>query len=93
MKKDFQSKVEGGLFVCITMTSIYASSFIFRKDWYAVINGEVYEVGDGRKIKTGDTLFDLIDDCKRVGRYNPAKRYRTLDKMFTYKEVKKLLKF
>jgi hypothetical protein len=93
IEKDLKPKLEGGLFVEISMSDIFGDSFHFRKDWYTVIDGIVYEVGDGRKYSTGDTLFNVYSDCKRVGKYNEKIIHKTLTKTYKYSELKKLIGF
>ncbi len=93
IEKHLKPKLEGGLFVEISMSNLSGDSFHFRKDWYAVIDGIVYEIGDGRKYPTGDTLFNLNSDCKRVGNYNEKIIHKTINKTYSYSEIKKLLGF
>jgi predicted RNase H-like nuclease (RuvC/YqgF family) len=88
-----QSKeLEGGLFVDISIQSIEGKTFCVRKDWYTVENGIVYEVGDGRKYATGDSLWNVKKSCKRVGKYKPDEIHKFVTKHYSYAEFKGLLK-
>ncbi len=63
------------------------------KDFYTVKEGKVLMVNDGLEQATGDTLIDLVSQCKRIGIYNPNKKYKRLIKDYSYSELNKLHKF
>lgn len=91
IQKYLERTMEGGLYVDINMTHI-GGTFIFAKDWYAVIDGMVYDVSNGVCHPTGDELFDLKNDCKRVGRYKPEQKHKRIVKSLEYSELKKIIK-
>ncbi len=85
-------ELEGGLFVEISLRSIEGKTYTVRKDWYAVENGIVYDVSNGKKYATGDSLWNVKRICKRVGRYDANKIHKFQVKHYSYAEIKKLFK-
>lgn len=83
---------EGKLFTCISVHAVFGKTFLCSKRWYAVISGKVYDVSDGKKKATGDTMLNVKSDCNRVGIYNSEKIYKATNKSYSYSEFKKLLK-
>ena len=67
-------------------------TYSFHKDYYTVVSGKVYLLREGLKESTGDSLLDLKTSSKEVGKYNPRKKYKSIVKDFTYKEINKFLK-
>ncbi len=96
IEKSLESKCEGRLFVYIWMhtLSLSGKKYLIAKEYYTVINGVVYIIeGDGSKLTpSGDSLFEITTECRRVGVYNPSKKYKQVNKVYTYSEFKKLLK-
>lgn len=86
-------KMEGGLYVDISMLSILGNSWSISKSHYAVIDGIVYAVGNGKMQKTGDELHNITASCKRIGKYSPNKVYKDIVRQnLTYKQIKKLFR-
>jgi uncharacterized protein (UPF0333 family) len=85
--------MEGGLFVYITMSNISGDDFNFSKEYYTVLNGIVYSLGKNGKYVTGNTPFNIREECKRIGKYNPDKTYEISHKEYNYKDLKKIIKF
>lgn len=88
-----KEKHEGDLFAHLYMSSWSSDRITLRRDLYAIVDGVVLEVGFGKETPSGDTVFDIVKDCKRISKYNPNKKYkRTVSKDFSYSEIKKMFK-
>ena len=84
-------ELEGGLFVEISLT-FCGRDYVARRDFYTVKDGLVYSFVDGVLYATGDSLWNVERDCKRIGKYNPAKKYTPKSSTLSYSEAKKALK-
>jgi hypothetical protein len=82
---------EGKLFVNIFLLPCFGS-YTVRKDYYTVLNGLVYSTHEGELHASGDTMLSLQTDCKKIGKYNPDKKYKTTTRNYSYSEIKKLFK-
>jgi hypothetical protein len=67
--------MEGMLYVDINLMSIFGRSWSATKHHYAVIDGIVYAVGNGKINASGDDLHNITASCKKIGKYNPEKKY------------------
>lgn len=79
------SKMEGMVYCHVWITWCF-NAFFVNKLYYRVENGKVLEIHDKHN-PTGDTLFDLQNDCVKIGKYNPKFKYKRVFKEMSYKEI------
>ena len=84
-------RLEGVLFAHIYLWNAFGNSYTACRDLYTVKDGRVYIV-EGRKLTQVEMpAFEITALFRRIGRYNPAKDYKsTLSRSYTYSEIKKL---
>ena len=91
LNKEEIQELEGKLFVNINMYGTQCNNFTFRKDFYIIENGIVYDVGDGNKCASGDTCYDIYKDCKCIGKYDSNIINKVTFKILNYEELIKHL--
>jgi len=84
-------KMEGKLYEHIWVTMI-GEQYAACKDYYAVIDGEVYMVNDGKEQASEDSLEDTQLECMLVGEYDPDKIYERKILYYSKEQLKELLK-
>ena len=85
-------ELEGGLFAEISLRYC-GRDYVARRDLYTVKEGIVYCVkSDGTLFATGDILYHLKRDCRRIGKYKPSDKNEFKSSTFSYSEIKKILK-
>lgn len=83
--------LDGGLFVESWICHI-GNKFTIQLDYYTVINGRVCAITtDGRLLATKDSLFQLVNDCVRIGEFDKEKMPVGESKEFTYEELVEII--
>ena len=92
LKKEAIEKTEWWLYVNIWFNSFGGSLYSLHKDLYTVINWEVYILEEKWPYATRDCVVELSRE-KRIGKYNPNKKYKWSIRQFNYWDLMKTIKF
>lgn len=84
------AEMEGKIYEHIWMTYAFGS-YMVSKDYYLVENGTIYSFNEGKKQPSGDTLENLMTQCKCIGEYKEGKPYQRKIATYTPEEIKKIL--
>lgn len=87
-------ELDGGLFVSVYINSFHwykQRIFNLNKNYYTVKDKKVLEIHKSGLHPTGDDVWSFITECKKVGTYNPNKKYKNICKEITYSFINKLL--
>jgi hypothetical protein len=82
---------EGKLFLSIALIGNPNFGYHTHGDYYTVSNGVVYFVNDGTFQASGDTLLQLVCDCKCIGVFNPETRYESKRRHLSFAKAKRML--
>lgn len=92
IEKHLAKELEGKVFEHVWVTNS-EDTFFCAKDFYTVKDGQVYYIAkDGALQASDDTLLSIKSECRKVGIYNPDKKYKATRNTLKQTELKKALK-
>ena len=71
--KELVRGLEGGLFVSVFIIQVRGMVMICQ-DRYTVLDGDVYEIKNGRTSATRDNVYEMFS-LDRIGNYDPTETY------------------
>ena len=85
-------KLEGGLFAEISLMYL-GRNYVARRYLYTVKDTIVYIIDPGGSLLAANVcLYHVQRDFHRIGKYNPNGKNKFKSSIFSYSEIKKLLK-
>lgn len=90
LSEEFKKDAEGKLYVERNFSSFMSESVHYSETFYVVRNGVVFFIqSDLTERQSGDTIIDIVSQCKCLGEYSADKIKR---EKFTYLSIDKLRK-
>jgi hypothetical protein len=89
------AELEGGLFVHVYISTFHGYKqkiFNLSQDYYTVKDAKVLQIHKNGLSETNDDLWTFVTQCKKVGKYNPNKKYKNKHTEIPYNVILPLFK-
>lgn len=83
------AQYEGKAFEHIWLCKI-GEEYSVQKDYYAIINGTVFELHRNERNPSGDSIFETVRDCICIGDYDPNGWYQRIQRTYEHGTFKAL---
>jgi len=89
IEEDLKIQHEGDVFAYVYMQKA-SDIFFFTRECYVIKKGIVFLIEKSGHVPTANTVFDTVNDCTNIGKYDPEADYHRTSTDYDYGEVVKM---